>query len=147
MAPWCMIHLILYMSYILDTPTVSTYTITIFWNYYSYNSFGWKLIGKYSIGTGNFRWVNSMEWSGRTMFDPAPMEPFSVDGKEAGQLKTYGPLSFLKVSLFFFLTLEKSWISSCHQVLDVEKLYLVLEEFTIQAYLVYRLLLRLALPW
>ncbi|XXG75125.1 hypothetical protein AAC387_Pa07g3705 [Persea americana] len=46
---------------------------------------------------GNFRWVNSMEWSGRTMFDPVPMEPFSVDGEEAGQLKTYGPLSFLKV--------------------------------------------------
>ncbi|XP_077214259.1 serine carboxypeptidase-like [Tasmannia lanceolata] len=46
---------------------------------------------------GNFRWVNSMEWSGQQMFVGAPMEPFTVDDKEAGLLKTYGPLSFLKV--------------------------------------------------
>ncbi|XP_068634901.1 serine carboxypeptidase-like [Aristolochia californica] len=46
---------------------------------------------------GNFRWVNAMEWSGQKMFVDAPMSPFIVDGKEAGLLKTYGPLSFLKV--------------------------------------------------
>eukprot|EP00262_Sarcandra_glabra_P016595 TRINITY_DN545_c0_g1_i1.p1 TRINITY_DN545_c0_g1~~TRINITY_DN545_c0_g1_i1.p1 ORF type:complete len:499 (-),score=77.72 TRINITY_DN545_c0_g1_i1:189-1685(-) len=46
---------------------------------------------------GNYRWVNSMEWSGQQMFAEAPMEPFTVDGKEAGLLKSYGSLSFLKV--------------------------------------------------
>nr|XP_010920652.1 serine carboxypeptidase-like [Elaeis guineensis] len=46
---------------------------------------------------GNFRWVNSMEWSGHQIFAEVPMLPFVVDGKEAGRLKSYGPLSFLKV--------------------------------------------------
>ncbi|KAK1284976.1 Serine carboxypeptidase-like [Acorus calamus] len=46
---------------------------------------------------GNYRWVNSMKWSGQKMFVAAPMDPFTVDGEEAGLLKTYGPLSFLKV--------------------------------------------------
>lgn len=46
---------------------------------------------------GNFRWVNSMEWSGHQMFLEARMVPFTVDGKEAGSLKTHGPLTFLKV--------------------------------------------------
>lgn len=56
-----------------------------------------------------------MEWSGQQMFGLAPMKPFSVDGEEAGQLKTYGPLSFLKVSFFFFLTLRKAEFH-CDQV-------------------------------
>lgn len=46
---------------------------------------------------GNFRWVNAMEWSGHKIFAEAPMLPYMVDGKEAGSLKSYGPLSFLKV--------------------------------------------------
>ncbi|KAK1321362.1 Serine carboxypeptidase-like [Acorus calamus] len=46
---------------------------------------------------GNYRWVNSMKWSGQKMFVAAPMDPFTVDGEEAGLLKTYGPLNFLKV--------------------------------------------------
>ncbi|XP_072975078.1 serine carboxypeptidase-like isoform X1 [Typha angustifolia] len=46
---------------------------------------------------GNFRWVNSMEWSGHQIFAKAPMLPFTVDRKEAGLLKAYGSLSFLKV--------------------------------------------------
>ncbi|XP_039129735.1 serine carboxypeptidase-like [Dioscorea cayenensis subsp. rotundata] len=46
---------------------------------------------------GNFRWVDSMEWSGHQVYSETPMLPFIVDGEEAGQLKTYGPLSFLKV--------------------------------------------------
>ncbi|KAG9445144.1 hypothetical protein H6P81_016484 [Aristolochia fimbriata] len=46
---------------------------------------------------GNFRWVNAMEWSGQKMFVDSPMAPFIVGGKEAGLVKSYGPLSFLKV--------------------------------------------------
>jgi hypothetical protein len=47
---------------------------------------------------GNSRWVNSMEWSGKKDFGSSAEKPFMVDGKEAGVLKSYGPLSFLKVS-------------------------------------------------
>ncbi|PNT75133.1 hypothetical protein BRADI_1g28006v3 [Brachypodium distachyon] len=46
---------------------------------------------------GNSRWVNSMEWSGKQAFVSSTDKPFIVDGKEAGVLKSYGPLSFLKV--------------------------------------------------
>ncbi|XP_077221714.1 serine carboxypeptidase-like [Tasmannia lanceolata] len=46
---------------------------------------------------GNSRWVHSMEWSGQQAFAAAPNVPFLVDGIEGGQLKSYGPLSFLKV--------------------------------------------------
>ncbi|KAM0938820.1 putative carboxypeptidase C [Dioscorea sansibarensis] len=46
---------------------------------------------------GNSRWVHSMEWSGQQNFVSSPELPFMVDGAEAGLLKTYGPLSFLKV--------------------------------------------------
>ncbi|WOL08444.1 hypothetical protein Cni_G17197 [Canna indica] len=46
---------------------------------------------------GNVRWVNSMEWSGSQLFNEAPLAPFTVDSKEAGVLKTSGPLSFLKM--------------------------------------------------
>ncbi|KAL6896702.1 hypothetical protein ACP4OV_007274 [Aristida adscensionis] len=46
---------------------------------------------------GNFRWVNSMVWSGQQNFSEAPMLPFKANGKDAGLLKSYGPLSFLKV--------------------------------------------------
>ncbi|KAL1187819.1 Serine carboxypeptidase-like 49 [Cardamine amara subsp. amara] len=46
---------------------------------------------------GNSRWVNAMEWSGKTNFGAAEEVPFVVDGKEAGSLKTYQQLSFLKV--------------------------------------------------
>lgn len=38
-----------------------------------------------------------MEWSGQHEFVSAPEVPFTVDGAEAGVLKTHGPLSFLKV--------------------------------------------------
>lgn len=38
-----------------------------------------------------------MEWSGKEAFVSSSEEPFTVDGKEAGILKSYGPLSFLKV--------------------------------------------------
>ncbi|XP_010543556.1 PREDICTED: serine carboxypeptidase-like 49 [Tarenaya hassleriana] len=46
---------------------------------------------------GNSRWVNAMEWSGKEKFGEAGEVPFVVDGKEAGLLKSYGPLGFLKV--------------------------------------------------
>ncbi|XP_006657694.1 serine carboxypeptidase-like [Oryza brachyantha] len=46
---------------------------------------------------GNSRWVNSMEWSGKEAFASSSEKSFTVDGKEAGVLKSYGPLSFLKV--------------------------------------------------
>ncbi|XP_021296122.1 serine carboxypeptidase-like [Herrania umbratica] len=45
----------------------------------------------------NSRWVHSMEWSGQKEFVASPEVPFVVDGSEAGVLKTYGPLGFLKV--------------------------------------------------
>lgn len=48
---------------------------------------------------GNFRWVNSMEWSGQKMFVEALDKPFLVENKEMGLLKSFGPLSFLKVSV------------------------------------------------
>ncbi|KAH7537131.1 serine carboxypeptidase-like [Ziziphus jujuba] len=46
---------------------------------------------------GNSRWVHAMEWSGQKQFVASPEVPFLVDGSEAGVLKSYGPLSFLKV--------------------------------------------------
>ncbi|XP_076902182.1 serine carboxypeptidase-like [Bidens hawaiensis] len=46
---------------------------------------------------GNSRWVHAMEWSGQKEFVASPDIPFVVDGSNAGSLKTYGPLAFLKV--------------------------------------------------
>ncbi|TQD93629.1 hypothetical protein C1H46_020732 [Malus baccata] len=46
---------------------------------------------------GNSRWVHAMEWSGQKEFVSSPEVPFVVDDSEAGVLKNYGPLSFLKV--------------------------------------------------
>ncbi|KAJ0084037.1 hypothetical protein Patl1_30591 [Pistacia atlantica] len=46
---------------------------------------------------GNSKWVHAMEWSGQKDFGAAPTLPFKVDGAEAGQMKSHGPLSFLKV--------------------------------------------------
>jgi len=41
-----------------------------------------------------------MEWYGQKEFVASPEVPFEVSGSEAGVLKSYGPLSFLKVTLF-----------------------------------------------
>ncbi|GAB2286879.1 Protein cbp3, mitochondrial [Dionaea muscipula] len=46
---------------------------------------------------GNSRWVHAMEWKGQKDFTAASEVSFEVDGSEAGVLKSYGPLSFLKV--------------------------------------------------
>ncbi|KAI5578480.1 hypothetical protein POPTR_008G034800v4 [Populus trichocarpa] len=46
---------------------------------------------------GNSRWVHAMEWPGQKAFVASPEVPFEVSGSEAGVLKSYGPLAFLKV--------------------------------------------------
>ncbi|GKE39888.1 serine carboxypeptidase-like protein [Tanacetum coccineum] len=46
---------------------------------------------------GNSRWVHAMEWNGKEQFNALSEAPFEVDGSEAGLLKSYGPLSFLKM--------------------------------------------------
>lgn len=42
-----------------------------------------------------------MEWSGQKDFGAAPTVTFKVDGSEAGQLKSHGPLIFLKVNISY----------------------------------------------
>ncbi|KAK7268297.1 hypothetical protein RIF29_20994 [Crotalaria pallida] len=57
-------------------------------------------VGEYDLmgnWLGNSRWVHAMKWSGQKEFGASPEVPFTVDDSEAGLLKTYGPLSFLKV--------------------------------------------------
>jgi len=56
-----------------------------------------KLFLRVSLVAGNSRWVHAMEWSGQKEFTRAPTVSFTVDGTEAGQLKSHGPLAFLKV--------------------------------------------------
>ncbi|XP_052200207.1 serine carboxypeptidase-like isoform X1 [Diospyros lotus] len=46
---------------------------------------------------GNSRWVHAMKWTGQKEFVASPEVPFAVDSSEAGILKSYGSLSFLKV--------------------------------------------------
>ncbi|KAL9413212.1 hypothetical protein AB3S75_041810 [Citrus x aurantiifolia] len=46
---------------------------------------------------GNSKWVHAMEWSGQKDFGAAATVPFKVDGAETGQIKSHGPLTFLKV--------------------------------------------------
>ncbi|KAK9079108.1 hypothetical protein SSX86_000778 [Deinandra increscens subsp. villosa] len=46
---------------------------------------------------GNSRWVDAIVWSGKKEFVAASNVSFVVDGKEAGVMKSYGPLTFLKV--------------------------------------------------
>lgn len=46
---------------------------------------------------GNSRWVHAMNWSGKKDFSAAASKAFVVDGSEAGQMKSHGPLAFLKV--------------------------------------------------
>lgn len=38
-----------------------------------------------------------MEWKGKEQYNASAEVPFVVAGSEAGLLKSYGPLSFLKV--------------------------------------------------
>ncbi|CAK8576176.1 unnamed protein product [Lathyrus sativus] len=47
---------------------------------------------------GNSQWVHGMKWSGQKQFGASKTVPFLVDGKNAGSLNSYGPLSFLKVN-------------------------------------------------
>ncbi|GFZ20403.1 serine carboxypeptidase-like 48 [Actinidia rufa] len=46
---------------------------------------------------GNSQWVHAMAWSGQKNFTATPTVPFVVDGAEKGQLKSHGPLNFLKI--------------------------------------------------
>ncbi|KAF6155416.1 hypothetical protein GIB67_019942 [Kingdonia uniflora] len=57
---------------------------------------------------GNSRWVHAMECSGHKQFVGSPIVPFVVDGAKAGQMKSYGSLSFLKVSPSIHLKLRFS---------------------------------------
>lgn len=41
-----------------------------------------------------------MQWSGQRGFGDSSDIPFLVEGSEAGMLKNYGPLTFLKVYLW-----------------------------------------------
>ncbi|KAL3718187.1 hypothetical protein ACJRO7_003340 [Eucalyptus globulus] len=46
---------------------------------------------------GNSNWVHAMGWSGQKQFGTSATVPFVVNGAEAGLMKSYGPLTFLKV--------------------------------------------------
>ncbi|XP_058755098.1 serine carboxypeptidase-like [Vicia villosa] len=45
---------------------------------------------------GNSQWVHAMKWSGQEQFGASKTVSFLVDGKTAGLLNSYEPLSFLK---------------------------------------------------
>ncbi|CAI0452811.1 unnamed protein product [Linum tenue] len=46
---------------------------------------------------GNSNWVNAMKWSGQQKFQGASTVPFMAGNTKSGELKSYGPLAFLKV--------------------------------------------------
>ncbi|CAN1182306.1 Serine carboxypeptidase-like 48 [Linum perenne] len=46
---------------------------------------------------GNSNWVNGMKWSGQKKFQSAQTVPFVAGNTKSGELKSYGPLAFLKV--------------------------------------------------
>ena len=48
---------------------------------------------------GNFQWVTEMSWDGQRGFNSEPLKRWtSPDGRsDAGEVKAYGPLSFVKV--------------------------------------------------
>lgn len=47
-----------------------------------------------------------MKWSGTETFVKTNMTSFTVDGEEAGLIKSYGPLSFLKVRTRHILSVD-----------------------------------------
>lgn len=53
---------------------------------------------------GNWNWVHAMKWSDQKFFVTSPNISFIVDGAEAGSMKSYGVLSFLKV-LYIFMSI------------------------------------------
>ncbi|CAL1404178.1 unnamed protein product [Linum trigynum] len=46
---------------------------------------------------GNSNWVHAMKWSGQHKFQGASTVPFMAGNTKSGELKSYGPLAFLKV--------------------------------------------------
>lgn len=64
-----------------------------------------------------------MEWSGQQAFVSSSEKPFTVNGKKAGELKSNGPLSFLKVTntsqfIFYKAVVEKIMASLLCQIHD-----------------------------
>lgn len=47
---------------------------------------------------GGLNWMQRMKWSGQSAFQATPLKSWSYQGTEAGQLKSYKNLKFLKVS-------------------------------------------------
>jgi cathepsin A (carboxypeptidase C) len=46
---------------------------------------------------GNQAWVHALEWTGHDGFNDASVRPWNVDGTPAGEVKNYGPFTFLRV--------------------------------------------------
>ena len=46
---------------------------------------------------GNKAWTQSLEWTGAKGYRAAPDEPWTSGGKNAGELKSYENLSFLRI--------------------------------------------------
>ena len=46
---------------------------------------------------GNKAWVTALEWPGKAAFNAAPDVEFSVNGRAAGQERTYGNFSFVRI--------------------------------------------------
>lgn len=46
---------------------------------------------------GNEMWMEQLEWTGQEQYNAAKYNKWKVDGKHAGEYKTYGKLTFLKI--------------------------------------------------
>jgi pimeloyl-ACP methyl ester carboxylesterase len=46
---------------------------------------------------GGYAMASTIQWTGKEGFNQAPLSPLEIAGVEAGQVKTYGGLTFLQV--------------------------------------------------
>ena len=46
---------------------------------------------------GNEKWTSALEWSGREGYRAQPLREWSVNGKKAGKVRSYGGLSFVTI--------------------------------------------------
>ncbi|XP_047336090.1 serine carboxypeptidase-like [Impatiens glandulifera] len=46
---------------------------------------------------GIYRWVEDMQWYGQRQYNHASLVSYEVDGSTKGEIKEYGPLTFLKI--------------------------------------------------
>ena len=46
---------------------------------------------------GNYRWVNSLPWTGAQEWATSPLQPWLVDGDLAGEVRQAAGLTFVKV--------------------------------------------------